>query len=317
MRETIGRHRSAAYAVLAVALLVAWLPLTSLTAMALFVLGYDKSYQDDGDFGFSDVLDLVGVLLIALLIAYARARARARARAPQPAKPVSPGAARPAPVPAGKGSSVGIQGCLMVAECLGGGLLAAATGADLISCALTGAAVSLLVTGLLLGTWIRALPRPAAAPQRGGAGWGSVRPPRGGAGFGSVRQPSGPASTSRQGPESVPPDPGMFRGRPPAPGDVWFAELPFDDGTGSKDRPCVVVRTFRHHAQVLKVTSADKSGRPDYVRMPVASWDGTAVRDSWLEPAPLRELSYEAFRRLAGPCDTGVWEQVKRRHGIR
>lgn len=92
----------------------------------------------------------------------------------------------------------------------------------------------------------------------------------------------------------------MFRGRSPAPGDIWFAELPFDDGTGSKDRPCLVVRTFRHHAQVLKVTSADKSGRPDYVRMPVASWDPTAARDSWLEPAPLRELPYEAFRRLAG-----------------
>jgi hypothetical protein len=221
------------------------------------------------------------------------------------------------PVRAGKGSSVRIQACLVVAESLGGGLLAAATGADLISCALTGAGVSLLVTGLLLGTWIRALPRPAAAPPRRGTGWGSVRPPRGGAGFGSVRQPSGPASTSRQGPESVPPDPGLFRGRPPAPGDVWFAELPFDDGTGSKDRPCLVVRTFRHHAQVLKVTSADKSGRPDYVRMPVASWDPTAVRDSWLEPAPLRELPYAAFRRLAGPCDTGVWEQVKRRHGVR
>ncbi|MFF9623928.1 hypothetical protein [Streptomyces griseosporeus] len=314
MQETIGRIGSAAYAVLAVALLVAWLPLTSLTAMALFVLGYDKGYQDDGDFGFSDVLDLVGVLLIALLIAYARARARA----PQPAEPVRPGAARPpAPVRAGKGSSVRIQGCLMVAECLGGGLLAAATGADLISSALTGAAVSLLVTGLLLGTWIRVLPRPAAAPPRRGTGWGSARPPRGGAGFGSVRQPSGSASTPRQGPESVPPDPGLFRGRPPAPGDVWFAELPFDDGTGSKDRPCLVVRTFRHHAQVLKVTSADKSGRPGYIRMPVASWDPTAVRDSWLEPAPLRELPYDAFRRLAGPCDTGVWEQVKRRHGMR
>ncbi|MFF9279015.1 hypothetical protein [Streptomyces griseosporeus] len=315
MRETIGRLGSAAYAVLAVALLVGWLPLTSLTAMALFVLGYDKGYQDDGDFGFSDVLDLVGVLLIALLIAYARARARA----PQPAEPVSRGAARqPAPVRAGKGSSVRVQGCLMVAECLGGGLLAAATGAELISCALTGAAVSLLVTGLLLGTWIRALPRPAAAPPRRGTGWRpGHRPPRRGAGLGSVRPPSGPASTPRRGPEPVPPDPGMFRGRPPAPGDVWFAELPFDDGTGSKDRPCLVVRAFRHHAQVLKITSADKSGRPDYVRMPVASWDPTAVRESWLESAPLRELPYEAFRRLAGPCDTGVWEQVKRRHGIR
>ncbi|MEU3510444.1 hypothetical protein ABZ733_21575 [Streptomyces longwoodensis] len=312
MRETVGRWGNAAYAVLAVVLLVAWLPLTGLTGTALYVLGYDKGFEDDGGFGFSDAVDLVGVLLIALVLAYARARTRTTG---------------PAPTRTGRSGSVRVQACLVAAESVGAGLLSAAGGADLVSAAMTGAGVSLLITGWLVGTWIRTLPRPAPAPPRGGTGWGPGHPPRGGAGPGSVRPPhagSGfvrpprrPASAPRQAPESVPPDPGLFRGRPPVPGDVWFAEVPFDDGTGSKDRPCLVVRTFRHHAQVLKITSTDKSGRPDYVRMPVAAWDPTAVHDSWLEPAPLRELRYTAFRRLAGPCDAGVWEQVGRRHGVR
>ncbi|MFJ7146793.1 type II toxin-antitoxin system PemK/MazF family toxin [Streptomyces sp. NPDC100445] len=313
MRETVGRYGDAAYAFLGVALLVAWLPLTGLTGVVLFVLGYRKEFQDDGGFGFSDALELVVVLLIALGIAYARARTRAEGPARLPA---TPGAARTVSARAGKGGSVRVQGWLVAAECLGGGLIAAATGADLVASAMTGAGVSLLITGLLLGSWIRTLPRPAPAPPRRGTGWGPGSPPRGGAGSGFVRRPRRPASAPRQGSESVPPDPGLFRGRPPAPGDVWFAELPFDGGTSSKDRPCLVVRTFRRHAQVLKITSANKSGRPDYVRMPVAAWDPTAVHDSWLESAPLRELPYTAFRRLAGPCDTGVWEQVRRRHGL-
>jgi hypothetical protein len=78
-----------------------------------------------------------------------------------------------------------------------------------------------------------------------------------------------------------------------------------------------VVRTFRHHAQVLKIISADKRGRDDYVRMPVAAWDPGAEHDSWLELSPLRELPYSAFRRLAGLCDIAVWQRVSRRHGIR
>ncbi|HEU5470698.1 MAG TPA: hypothetical protein VFV67_08590 [Actinophytocola sp.] len=86
-----------------------------------------------------------------------------------------------------------------------------------------------------------------------------------------------PAAPSR-------PAPGSFRGRAePAPGHVWFAEVPFDDVPGAKDRPCLVVRTFAHHAEVLKITSVDKRGRSEYVRIPTATWDRRADRDSWLE----------------------------------
>lgn len=93
--------------------------------------------------------------------------------------------------------------------------------------------------------------------------------------------------------------------------------MPFDDGSGEgKDRPCLVVSTQRRHALVLKVTSKDKGGREEYVRMPVGSWDQRADHDSWLELSPLRKVPYTDFRRLAGLCDLGVWQRVTDRHGV-
>ncbi len=107
---------------------------------------------------------------------------------------------------------------------------------------------------------------------------------------------------------------GRFRGKQAQPGYVWFAAIPFDEGGGAKDRPCLVVRTHPRGALVLKVTSQDKRGRAEYTRMAVHTWDPTADRDSFLELYPLREVPYAAFRRPAGPCEHTLWTKVARLH---
>jgi PemK-like, MazF-like toxin of type II toxin-antitoxin system len=47
----------------------------------------------------------------------------------------------------------------------------------------------------------------------------------------------------------------------PTPGEIWWADVPFAEGTGAKIRPCLVVRTHTDSVDVLKITSQDKRTR--------------------------------------------------------
>jgi len=109
---------------------------------------------------------------------------------------------------------------------------------------------------------------------------------------------------------------GGFRGDEARPGYVWFADVPFDEGDGSKDRPCLVVQTHPRSVSVLKITSQDKRGRTEYTRIATRTWDPGANRTSYLELFPLREVSYAAFRRPAGPCERKLWTKVARLHRV-
>lgn len=100
----------------------------------------------------------------------------------------------------------------------------------------------------------------------------------------------------------------------PAPGQIWWAAVPFDDGSGSKVRPCLVVRSHGHGAEVLKITSQDKSHRHDCVPIPTAHWDRRARKDSWLDLSRTHFLHHQAFQRIAGRCDTASWQGVMRQH---
>jgi hypothetical protein len=307
MQEVVARNRSAAYLVLGIALCAAMLPLSTLTAMVLIIVGVAPGFQSQHEFGTGDVPTLITFLLIAVFIALIRALVRA------PREPVTAARLR-------------VQGFLLVAECLGGGLLAATTGADAVSAGLAGAGLSVGVTGFLIAGWLQTLPKPQRAPEepharpapRGtqrppGTQSTRTRPPRR-----SPSRPSAPRSRPARRPESVPPAPHFFPGTTaPAPRQIWFADVPFDDDTGSKVRPCLVMRTSTHHAEVLKITSVNKSHRDEYVRLPVASWDPKADHDSWLELSPLREVPYYDFRRYAGWCDSQAWKPAAEANGIR
>ena len=85
----------------------------------------------------------------------------------------------------------------------------------------------------------------------------------------------------------------------PAPGEVWWAGVPFEEKHGSKDRPCLVLSKSRRHARVLMFTSQDKTGRHGYVAVPATMWrDG---RHSFLKTDRVISVRCERFRRRESP----------------
>lgn len=80
----------------------------------------------------------------------------------------------------------------------------------------------------------------------------------------------------------------------PARGEVWFAEVPFADGTGSKDRPVLVLAVDGSTCTVARFTSQDRTARRDHRRVP-GSLPGSS-RASWADLRPIT-LRRRAFRR--------------------
>jgi hypothetical protein len=103
----------------------------------------------------------------------------------------------------------------------------------------------------------------------------------------------------------------------PQPGEIWWADVPYEDGTGSKVRPCLVLRAHRSGVDVLKITSQDKSRRSDHVRIPTRSWDRSADRDSYLDLTDPIRVAPRAFADHAGKCDPVLWRKVQKLHGLR
>ena len=87
------------------------------------------------------------------------------------------------------------------------------------------------------------------------------------------------------------------RRRRPRSGEVWFADVPFEDGSGSKDRPVLVLERAGRRYSVAPFTSQDRGARSDYVKAP----NGTRglPKASWLSLRP-RTLRRSAFRRRTG-----------------
>ncbi|MEV7967065.1 type II toxin-antitoxin system PemK/MazF family toxin [Sphaerisporangium sp. NPDC088356] len=99
----------------------------------------------------------------------------------------------------------------------------------------------------------------------------------------------------------------------PAPGQIWWADVPYSDGSGSKVRPCLVVRTHPRKVEVLKITSQDKSDRSEYLAIPTAGWDPHATKDSWLDLSETHLVGDGGFRSLAATsCDARTWKRVTR-----
>ncbi len=119
---------------------------------------------------------------------------------------------------------------------------------------------------------------------------------------------------TRGRPVTPPPPPRpSWRGRP-APGEIWWADVPYQDGDGSKIRPCLVLRTGPGGSTVLKITSQDQSTRTAHRRLPTANWDPRADHDSWLDLRVPYQLRRTAFQRRAGVVDTRSWRAVRRSH---
>ncbi|CAM5589397.1 MULTISPECIES: type II toxin-antitoxin system PemK/MazF family toxin [Streptomyces] len=133
----------------------------------------------------------------------------------------------------------------------------------------------------------------------------SDRGPRSRRPAGSVRPPSRPSSR-----------PSEPEGRVPRAGEVWWADVPYEDGPGSKDRPCLVLsvrgRGRGRTALVVKITSKHHEERPGVIALPAGTVGDRHGRRSFLETDELREVRIGAFRRRVGAVDPGVWERVRK-----
>ncbi|MER6299397.1 type II toxin-antitoxin system PemK/MazF family toxin [Kitasatospora sp. NPDC001539] len=98
----------------------------------------------------------------------------------------------------------------------------------------------------------------------------------------------------------------------PEPQEIWWAEVPFEDGPGAKDRPCLVLRVHGRTATVAKITSKHHAERPGVLPLPPGSVGDRQGRTSWLETDELREVALSAFRRRAGTVDRQVWDRAQR-----
>ncbi|MFI8101825.1 type II toxin-antitoxin system PemK/MazF family toxin [Streptomyces sp. NPDC086023] len=137
------------------------------------------------------------------------------------------------------------------------------------------AAVALAVAVVVMGR------RPARPPARPGTG----RPPGG---------PHGPGPRRR-----------------PEPGEIWWAMVPFEDGPGEKDRPCLVLAVRGQVARVAKITSRYHDERPGVIALPPGVVGDAHGRPSFLETDELREVAVWDFRRRVGVVDPVLWDQVR------
>ncbi len=121
------------------------------------------------------------------------------------------------------------------------------------------------------------------------------RPPRAG---GTRRPPGRPA-----GPRG--------RGVRPRPAEIWWANVPFEDTDGAKDRPCLVLAVRGRRARVAKITSRRRDGRAGVIALPAGSVGDARGRASYLKTDELREVPLRDFRRRAGVVDPALWDQVR------
>ncbi|MFI5533468.1 type II toxin-antitoxin system PemK/MazF family toxin [Kitasatospora sp. NPDC051853] len=118
-------------------------------------------------------------------------------------------------------------------------------------------------------------------------------------------------ATPAPAPRRTPSGPARTTGRPAAQ-EIWWAEVPFEDGPGAKDRPCLVLGVNRRTATVVKITSKHHAERPGVLPLPPGSVGDRQGRASWLETDELREVPVAAFRRRVGKVDGQTWSRVQR-----
>ncbi|MFI1397764.1 type II toxin-antitoxin system PemK/MazF family toxin [Streptomyces sp. NPDC020681] len=132
-----------------------------------------------------------------------------------------------------------------------------------------------------------------------GRGRGTRRPDRKRGASGRTRPPGRPAGPRRK------------TERRPRPGEIWWADVPYEDGPGSKDRPCLVLSVRGKTAQVAKITSKYHDERPGVIALPPGTVGDARGRPSFLETDELRDVAMWEFRRKVGVVDPTLWDQVR------
>ncbi|MFJ3585295.1 type II toxin-antitoxin system PemK/MazF family toxin [Streptomyces sp. NPDC090127] len=156
--------------------------------------------------------------------------------------------------------------------------------------------------------------RKRSARRPGGGKRPSARRPGGGK-RPSTRPSTGPSPRPSTRPSTRPPvrprAPGTASARVPRAGEIWWADVPYEDGPGSKDRPCLVLALRGGSALVAKITSRHHDERPGVIALPPGTVGDARGRPSFLETDELREVPVGEFRRKVGTADPVVWDQVR------
>ncbi|MGV4986664.1 type II toxin-antitoxin system PemK/MazF family toxin [Streptomyces sp. NPDC001709] len=97
----------------------------------------------------------------------------------------------------------------------------------------------------------------------------------------------------------------------PVPGDIWWADVPYEDRTDAKDRPCLVLAVRGNRATVAKITSKYHDERAGVIPLPPGAVGDARGRPSFLETDELREVPVGDFRRRVGVVDPVLWDQVR------
>lgn len=87
--------------------------------------------------------------------------------------------------------------------------------------------------------------------------------------------------------------------------------MPFEDGPGEKDRPCLVLTVRGGRARVAKITSRHRAERPGVIPLPPGAVGDARGRASYLETGELRDVRLRDFRRRVGVADPALWAQVR------
>jgi mRNA-degrading endonuclease toxin of MazEF toxin-antitoxin module len=97
----------------------------------------------------------------------------------------------------------------------------------------------------------------------------------------------------------------------PRPTEIWWANVPYEDGPGAKDRPCLVLSVRGRRATVAKITSKYRDERAGVIPLPPGAVGDARGRPSFLETDELREVAVGDFRRRVGVVDPILWDQVR------
>ncbi len=97
----------------------------------------------------------------------------------------------------------------------------------------------------------------------------------------------------------------------PRAGEIWWAQVPYEDGPGAKDRPCLVLAVRGRHATVAKITSKYRDERAGVIPLPPGAVGDAQGRPSFLETDELREVPVWDFRRRVCVVDPVLWDQVR------
>lgn len=93
-------------------------------------------------------------------------------------------------------------------------------------------------------------------------------------------------------------------------GEIWWAEVPFEESRQAKDRPALVVAAQKRSATVLMFTSADKSGRPGYLAVDPHLW--RTPKSSYLRTDREITIPLSKMRRRERAADSRLMEWLAR-----